>query len=118
MGELVSEHAHHDEITVSAGKEHAIAEATLLDEADPMMECERCLVVSEDAGFALVIALLCEHETQQHHHGFRRIALAPVISADRDAVLEPARTRISLVRADGTDSYRLAQTHAQQGTAS
>ncbi|MCX5521890.1 hypothetical protein OG342_03260 [Streptomyces bobili] len=31
LGELVGEHAHHDEITVAAGKEHAIAEAPLLD---------------------------------------------------------------------------------------
>jgi hypothetical protein len=58
--------------------------------------------VREHPRFALVIAPLGEHETQQHH-GFRRVAFAPVIGTDRDAVLEPARTWVCVVRADSTD---------------
>ncbi len=46
--ELVSGHAHHDEVVVPTGEEHVIAKATLLDETEPPMKCQRCLVVGEN----------------------------------------------------------------------
>ena len=41
-GELVSEHASHHEVVVPTGEEHVIAEATLLDETEPTLKCQRC----------------------------------------------------------------------------
>lgn len=103
LGELVGQQAHHHDIAVPAGEVHELTQSALLHEAEPTMESQGRFVVREDPHLALVEPVLGEHETKQQHRGFCRVALAAVLSADRDPVLEPARTRVSLMRADGTD---------------
>ena len=39
-GELIGEHAHHDEIVVPPGEEHMLAETPLLDETESTLKCQ------------------------------------------------------------------------------
>lgn len=95
--ELVGKHAHHHDIVVPTGEVRELTQSALLNEAELTVESQRRFVVREDPYLALVVSVLMEHKTKQQDRGFCRVALATMLSTDRDAVLEPARTRISLV---------------------
>lgn len=48
-GELVGEHAHHDEIVIPPGEEHVIAKAAFFDEAESALKYQRCISMLREA---------------------------------------------------------------------